>query len=404
MNAPLPADLPEAATAALLHVEGLGVAIARTDGEEVRPVDGVDFAIAAGETFALLGESGCGKSMTALALARLLPDGGRIAAGSVRLGGEDLLALPEAAMRRVRGGRIGMIFQEPSASLNPVMSVGAQIAEALAAHGLRGEAARVEACRLLAAVGIPDPERRLQEFPFQFSGGMKQRVMIAIALAGRPRLLIADEPTTALDVTIQAQILDLLAELKRDLGMSLLFITHDLGIVRKFADRVCVMKDGEIVETGPTAQIFADPRHPYTQMLLSAEATGLPDPVPAGAEEIAAGDNMRIWFPITRGLLRKTVGHIKAVNAASFSVREGETVGIVGESGSGKTTLALAMMRLIESQGRIVFLGQEIQDYSAKRMKPLRSNLQIVFQDPYGSLSPRMTAAEIIAEGLGVHG
>ncbi|MBV2264165.1 MAG: ABC transporter ATP-binding protein, partial [Thauera sp.] len=208
MNAPLPADLPEAATAALLHVEGLGVAIARSDGEDVRPVDGVDFAIAAGETFALLGESGCGKSMTALALARLLPDGGRIAAGSVRLSGEDLLALPEAAMRRVRGGRIGMIFQEPSTSLNPVMSVGAQITEALAAHGLRGEAARAEACRLLAAVGIPDPERRLQEFPFQFSGGMKQRVMIAIALAGRPRLLIADEPTTALDVTIQAQVLD----------------------------------------------------------------------------------------------------------------------------------------------------------------------------------------------------
>ena len=270
MNAPLPADLPEAATAALLHVEGLGVAIARTDGEEVRPVDGVDFAIAAGETFALLGESGCGKSMTALALARLLPDGGRIAAGSVRLGGEDLLALPEAAMRRVRGGRIGMIFQEPSTSLNPVMSVGAQIAEALAAHGLRGEAARAEACRLLAAVGIPDPERRLQEFPFQFSGGMKQRVMIAIALAGRPRLLIADEPTTALDVTIQAQVLDLLAALQRREGMAMLLITHDLGVVARVAHRVGVMYAGQVVETGPRAAFFATPLHPYSRKLFAA--------------------------------------------------------------------------------------------------------------------------------------
>ena len=387
----------------VLDVRNLTVSF-RQDGAEHPAVKSVSYHVDKGETVALVGESGSGKSVTALSTVSLLPDSARVS-GSIKYEGREMVGASPAELRATRGNDISFIFQEPMTSLNPLHTLEKQLRESIELHqGLRGDAVRARIVELLTRVGIPNPEERLASYPHQLSGGQRQRVMIAMALANNPDLLIADEPTTALDVTIQAQILDLLAELKRDFGMSLLFITHDLGIVRKFADRVCVMKDGEIVETGPTAQIFADPRHPYTQMLLSAEATGLPDPVPAGAEEIAAGDNMRIWFPITRGLLRKTVGHIKAVNAASFSVREGETVGIVGESGSGKTTLALAMMRLIESQGRIVFLGQEIQDYSAKRMKPLRSNLQIVFQDPYGSLSPRMTAAEIIAEGLGVHG
>ena len=474
MNAPLPADLPDAATAALLHVEGLGVAIARTDGEEVRPVDGVDFAIAAGETFALLGESGCGKSMTALALARLLPDGGRIAAGSVRLGGEDLLALPEAAMRRVRGGRIGMIFQEPSASLNPVMSVGAQIAEALAAHGLRGEAARVEACRLLAAVGIPDPERRLQEFPFQFSGGMKQRVMIAIALAGRPRLLIADEPTTALDVTIQAQVLDLLAALQRREGMAMLLITHDLGVVARVAHRVGVMYAGQVVETGARAAFFATPLHPYSRKLFAAlpeaakrggvldapvgsvpppdrhfpgcrfaercpaafdrcdeeapawhavgmqavrchlyEGVAVPRPLVAtlaGAVDTVAARpaqsvlevaELAVHFPVRKGFLRRTVGYVKAVDGVSLRLQPGRTLALVGESGCGKTTVGKALLRLIEpTAGRLWLDGERYDTLPAQALQPLRRAVQMVFQDPFASLDPRMRVGEIIEEGL----
>ena len=387
----------------VLDVRDLTVSF-RQDGAEHPAVKGVSFHVDKGETVALVGESGSGKSVTALSTVSLLPDSARVA-GSVRYEGREMVGASPAELRATRGNDISFIFQEPMTSLNPLHTLEKQLRESIELHqGLTGDAVRKRILELLSRVGIPDPETRLTSYPHQLSGGQRQRVMIAMALANNPDLLIADEPTTALDVTIQAQILDLLAELKRDFGMSLLFITHDLAIVRKFADRVCVMQNGEIVEAGKTAEIFSNPRHPYTQMLLSAEATGTPDPVPEGAAEIGAADNLRIWFPITRGLLRKTVGHIKAVNAASFSVREGETIGIVGESGSGKTTLALAMMRLIESQGRIVFLGNEIQDYSSKRMKPLRSNLQIVFQDPYGSLSPRMTAAEIIAEGLGVHG
>jgi microcin C transport system ATP-binding protein len=256
---------------------------------------------------------------------------------------------------------------------------------------------------MLRLVGIPDPARRAQAFPHEISGGQAQRVMIAMALANNPELLIADEPTTALDVTIQAQILELLEQIQRDRGMSMLFITHDLGIVRKFADRVCVMKGGEIVESGATTDIFGAPQHPYTQMLLSAESTGLPDPVPDDAETIAETENLRIWFPIYRGLLKKTVGHIKAVNAATLAVRAGETVGIVGESGSGKTTLALAIMRLISSEGPVIFQGRNIQGLTSRALRPLRADMQIVFQDPFGSLSPRMTAEEIIAEGLTIH-
>ncbi|MEJ2030326.1 MAG: dipeptide ABC transporter ATP-binding protein, partial [Maritimibacter sp.] len=308
-------------------------------------------------------------------------------------------------LRATRGNDVSFIFQEPMTSLNPLHTLEKQLRESIELHqGLRGDAIRARIVQLLKRVGIPDPESRLSAYPHQLSGGQRQRVMIAMALANNPSLLVADEPTTALDVTIQAQILDLLEDIKRNEGMSMLFITHDLGVVRKIADRVYVMKDGEIVEAGPTGEIFANPKHPYTKMLLSAEATGRPDPVPEGAEEIARADNLRIWFPITRGLLRRTVGHIRAVNAASFSVRAGETVGIVGESGSGKTTLALAVMRLISSDGPVLFLGQNIQGQSARQLRALRRDMQIVFQDPYGSLSPRMSAEEIIAEGLGVHG
>ncbi|TMV55987.1 ABC transporter ATP-binding protein, partial [Thioclava sp. BHET1] len=280
-----------------------------------------------------------------------------------------------------------------------------QITESLSLHqGLRGAKARARVVELLEQVGIRDAESRLTSYPHQLSGGQRQRVMIAMALANNPKLLIADEPTTALDVTIQAQILDLLAELKRETGMSLLFITHDLGVVRKIADRVCVMQGGHIVEQGRTEEIFANPRHPYTQKLLAAEPQGRPDPVPEAAQEVAVIEDLRIWFPIQRGFLRKTVGHVKAVNSASLSVRAGETVGIVGESGSGKTTLALALMRLISSEGRIAVLGKDLQGLSFRQMRPHRRDMQIVFQDPFGSLSPRMTVEQIIAEGLGVHG
>ena len=289
-------------------------------------------------------------------------------------------------------------------SLNPLHTLDKQLAESLLIHqGLTGAAAEARILELLHEVGIIDPESRLKSYPHQLSGGQRQRVMIAMALANNPKLLIADEPTTALDVTIQAQILDLLARIQKERGMSMVFITHDLGIVRKFANRVNVMKDGEIVERGDTKTIFGTPEHPYTQKLLSAESTGHPDPVPSNADMIAETEALRIWFPIQRGLLKRTVGHVKAVNAATLSVRAGETLGIVGESGSGKTTLALAIMRLISSEGTVVFQGKNIQGLKSRELRPLRAEMQIVFQDPYGSLSPRMTAEEIIAEGLSIH-
>ncbi|HPD92786.1 MAG TPA: dipeptide ABC transporter ATP-binding protein, partial [Pararhodobacter sp.] len=306
----------------------------------------------------------------------------------------------------VRGNDISFIFQEPMTSLNPLHTVERQITESLTLHqGLIGDAARTRALDLLQKVGIRDAESRLGAYPHQLSGGQRQRVMIAMALANGPKLLIADEPTTALDVTIQAQILDLLADLKRSERMSMLFITHDLNIVRRVADRVCVMQNGEIVEQGPTAQVFEAPTHPYTRKLLAAEPQGTPGTVAADAPEILSTDALRVWFPIQRGFLRRTVGHVKAVNDATLSLRAGETLGIVGESGSGKTTLALAIARLTGSTGRIVFLGRDISPESLRRPpRELRRDMQIVFQDPFGSLSPRMTIEEIIAEGLGVHG
>ncbi|MCC1491703.1 ABC transporter ATP-binding protein [Cognatishimia sp. F0-27] len=387
----------------VLDVRNLTVSF-RQDGMTTQAVKGVSFTVDRGETVALVGESGSGKSVTALSTVSLLGDSATVG-GSVTYEGQEMIGADDRLLRKVRGNDISFIFQEPMTSLNPLHTLEKQLGESLALHqGLVGEPARARILELLTKVGIRDPETRLNAYPHQLSGGQRQRVMIAMALANGPDLLIADEPTTALDVTIQAQILDLLADLKQDEDMSLLFITHDLGIVRKIADKVCVMKDGEIVEAGPTAEIFANPQHPYTQMLLSAESTGVPDPVDPDAELIATTDKLRIWFPIQRGLMRRTVGYVKAVNEASIAVRAGETVGIVGESGSGKTTLALAIMRLIQSEGGITYRGQNARAWSTRQLRAIRSEMQIVFQDPYGSLSPRMTCEQIIAEGLTVHG
>ena len=387
----------------VLDVKNLTVDF-RQDGEVTHAVRGVSFHVDKGETVALVGESGSGKSVSALSTVQLLGDSATVR-GSITYDGAQMVGASEKELRRVRGNDISFIFQEPMTSLNPLHTIEKQLRESIELHqGLRGDAVRARIIELLVQVGIFEPESRLTAYPHQLSGGQRQRVMIAMALANGPEMLIADEPTTALDVTIQAQILDLLADLKRDLGMSMLFITHDLTIVRKIADRVCVMKNGEIVEQGPTAEIFANPSHPYTRSLLEAESTGTPDPVAPDAPIVAQAEHLKVWFPLTSGLLRRTTGYVKAVNDASFTVRAGETVGIVGESGSGKTTLALAMMRLIRSEGRIVFMGRELQGLGDRQMRPLRSDMQIVFQDPYGSLSPRMTVEQIIAEGLGVHG
>ena len=388
---------------ALLQVRDLRVGFVQ-DGVQIEAVKGVSFDIQKGETVALVGESGSGKSVTALSTVSLLGDSARVS-GSVTYDGAEMIGADDRRLRQVRGNDISFIFQEPMTSLNPLHTLEKQIRESLELHqGLTGDAARKRIIDLMTTVGIREPESRLNAYPHQLSGGQRQRVMIAMALANGPDLLIADEPTTALDVTIQAQILDLLADLKAAEDMSLLFITHDLGIVRKIADRVCVMKDGEIVEQGPTAELFANPQHPYTQMLLSAESTGTPDPVNEGAVEIARTENLKIWFPIQKGLMKRTVGYVKAVNDATIAVRAGETVGIVGESGSGKTTLALAIMRLIKSEGSIVYRGQDLRKWGTRELRRLRSEMQIVFQDPFGSLSPRMTCEQIIAEGLEVHG
>ncbi len=387
----------------VLEVRDLSVTF-RQDGRVIPAVKGVSFAIDKGETVALVGESGSGKSVTALSTVGLLSDNATVT-GSITYRGTQMVGASERNLRKVRGNDISFIFQEPMTSLNPLHTIEKQMAESLALHqGLTGDKARARIIELLGKVGIREAESRLGAYPHQLSGGQRQRVMIAMALANGPELLVADEPTTALDVTIQAQILDLLAELKQAEGLSLLFITHDLNIVRRIADRVCVMQGGEIVEQGPTAEIFANPQHPYTQKLLAAEQKGGPGPVPEDAPEIVRTEDLRIWFPIHKGLLRKTVGHVKAVNDANLTVRAGETLGIVGESGSGKTTLALAILRLIPSTGKIAFIGKDIQDRTRAALRPLRREMQVVFQDPYGSLSPRMTVEEIIAEGLGVHG
>ncbi|ABF65281.1 ABC transporter related [Ruegeria sp. TM1040] len=388
--------------APILQVKDLRVAF-RQDGQRVEAVKGVSFALSRGETVALVGESGSGKSVSALSTVQLLGDSAEVS-GSVNYDGQEMIGADERTLRRVRGNDISFIFQEPMTSLNPLHTIEKQLGEALALHqGVMGEDARARVLDLLNKVGIRDAETRLGAYPHQLSGGQRQRVMIAMALANKPDVLIADEPTTALDVTIQAQILDLLADLKQSEGMGLLFITHDLSIVRRIADRVCVMKSGEIVEEGPTAELFANPQHPYTQKLLAAEPSGRPAPIPEGATEFVSAKDLKVWFPIQRGLLKRMVGHVKAVNPMSLSVRAGETLGIVGESGSGKTTMALAIMRLIASEGEVRFQDQDLRQWSTRDLRRLRKDMQIVFQDPFGSLSPRMTCQQIIAEGLAIH-
>ena len=389
----------------LLSVENLSVAFTQ-GGKQTLAVDRITFDIDKGESVAVVGESGSGKSVSALSVLKLLPypaashPTGRV----VYKGGEDLLEANETVMRKVRGNEISMIFQEPMTSLNPLHSVEKQISEILRIHrGLSGTAARQRVVKLLTQVGIQDPQERLDSYPHQLSGGQRQRVMIAMALANEPDLLIADEPTTALDVTVQAQILKLLKDLQRQRGMAMLFITHDLGIVRKFADRVCVMTEGKIVEHGPVADIFERPQHAYTKHLLAAEPKGSPPETDEAKPIVVKADNLKVWFPVKRGLLRRTADHIKAVDGIDVTVREGQTLGIVGESGSGKTTLGLAILRMISSEGRIAFNGAEIQAHKWKDMRPLRRDMQIVFQDPFGALSPRMSVSDIVGEGLQVH-
>ncbi|MGD0531259.1 MAG: ABC transporter ATP-binding protein [Methyloceanibacter sp.] len=385
----------------LISVEDLSVDF-QSGGRITHAVNHISFDIGNAETVALVGESGSGKTVTALSILRLLPyPGATHPSGAIRFKGENLMALASDALRHVRGNQISMIFQEPMTSLNPLHTIEGQIGEVLKIHrGLSDRAARTRVLDLLDKVGIDDPKGRLASYPHQLSGGQRQRVMIAMALANEPDLLIADEPTTALDVTIQAQILDLLLKLKAEFNMAMLLITHDLGIVRKMADRVCVMTNGEIVERGSTREIFASPQHPYTKHLLASEPKGSPPPANAKAPVILEAQNLRVWFPIKRGFLRRTVGHIKAVDGIDLAVKEGQTLGVVGESGSGKTTLGLALLRLVSSEGPIVYLGNRIDGYDSKRMRPLRRDMQIVFQDPYGSLSPRLSIAQIIEEGL----
>ncbi len=391
-------------TEPLLSVRDLSVAF-HQGGQTSVAVDRISFDVNKGEVVALVGESGSGKSVSANSILRLLPyPSASHPSGEILFKGKDLLKASDKALRDVRGNDITMIFQEPMTSLNPLHNIEKQIAEILELHqGLKGQAARTRVLELLNQVGIREPEKRLKAYPHELSGGQRQRVMIAMALANRPELLIADEPTTALDVTVQAQILELLRQLKGQHGMSMLFITHDLGIVRKFADRVCVMTKGEIVETGTVEEVFTNPQHAYTRHLLASEPRGEPPLADSSKPIVMQGSDIKVWFPIKAGLMRKVVDHVKAVDGIDLSLRAGQTLGVVGESGSGKTTLGLALTRLISSQGRISFVGKDIAAYSFTEMRPLRNQMQVVFQDPYGSLSPRMSVGDIIAEGLKVH-
>ncbi len=391
------------ATEPLLSVTDLVVGFTQ-GGTTTRAVDGVSFSLKRGGTLALVGESGSGKSVTAMSIARLLEaSGAEVLGGRILFGGRDLLRTAEADMRRIRGRSITMVFQEPMTSLNPLHTIERQVGEILALHDrIGGDKLRGRVVSLLTDVGIPDPASRLGAFPHQLSGGQRQRVMIAMALANRPDLLIADEPTTALDVTVQAQILRLLKDLQAKLGMAMLFITHDLGIVRRIADDVAVMQKGRIVEGGRVDDIFRNPQHPYTRMLLAAEPKGAPPAADPTAKSILKAEDLKVWFPIKKGFLRRTVGYVKAVDGISLDVREGQTVGVVGESGSGKTTLGLAILRLIRSEGPVSYLGRRIDGLDTAALRPLRRDLQVVFQDPYGSLSPRLSVAEIVEEGLTV--
>ncbi|HET6467037.1 MAG TPA: ABC transporter ATP-binding protein [Geminicoccaceae bacterium] len=388
----------------LVEVQDLRVDFAVED-RTIHAVEGVSFTLDKGETLAIVGESGSGKSVTALSILQLLPyPKASHPSGSIRLGGAELVGAPEPVLRKVRGNRVGIVFQEPMTSLNPLHTIERQIGEVLSLHrGMGREAARERILELLRLVRLQNAEQRLDAYPHQLSGGQRQRVMIAMALANEPDLLIADEPTTALDVTIQAQILQLLGDLQDRLGMAILLITHDLTIVRKVAHRVAVMKDGLIVEQGPVEQVFTAPEHPYTRHLLAAEPKGAALPFRPDATPIVQGDDVKVHFPIQRGFLKRTVDHVRAVDGVSLTLRQGQTVGVVGESGSGKTTLGLALLRLLPSMGGIEFDGRSIQDWSWSRLRPLRREMQIVFQDPYGSLSPRMSVGQIVEEGLKIH-
>ncbi|MEM9224745.1 MAG: ABC transporter ATP-binding protein [Pseudomonadota bacterium] len=388
----------------LLEIKNLSVAFQQEERSHLA-VDGVSMSLRKGETLAVVGESGSGKSVTALSVVRLLPyPAASHPSGEIYFQGRDLMQATPKDLQKIRGNDISMIFQEPMTSLNPVHKVEKQVGEILRRHrGLSDRAARERTLELLNSVGINDAEKRLASYPHQLSGGQRQRVMIAMALANEPELLIADEPTTALDVTVQAQILELLRDIQTRLGMAMLFITHDLGIVRKVSDRVAVMNEGKVVESGETEAIFDNPQHSYTQHLLAAEPKGNAPPLRPDAPIVVETQDLKVWFPIKRGLLRRTVDHIKAVDGIDLTLRKGETLGVVGESGSGKTTLGFAILRLISSKGRIVFMGEAVDGRSWAKMRPLRSHMQIVFQDPFGSLSPRMSISEIIAEGLKIH-
>ena len=388
-------------SAPLVTVKDLSVGF-RMDGKETIAVDKVSFDIRPGETVALVGESGSGKSVSALSIMQLLsyPQAFH-PSGEIIFEGKNLIGADEKTMRQIRGNKITMVFQEPLTSLNPLHTIERQVGEVLIEHkGMRGPAVKARVLDLLKRVGIPNAEERLGAYPHQLSGGQRQRVIIAMALANEPGLLIADEPTTALDVTVQAQILELLSELKREMGMALLLITHDLGVVRKMADRVNVMTKGKIVEHGPTEEVFTAPKNDYTKHLLASEPKGRSLGAPKDGPVVMEADDLKVWFPVKRGLLRRTVGYVKAVDGVSLALRQGRTHGVVGESGSGKTTLGLAMMRLLSSEGGIRFEGRNIQDLKSKELRPLRRDMQIVFQDPYGSLSPRMSVSQIVGEGL----
>lgn len=389
----------------LLDVKNLSVTFG--EGERaVEAVRGVSFHVQKGETVALVGESGSGKSVSALSIMQLLPYPlAKHPSGSITFNGEELMGAPGGVMRALRGQDISMVFQEPLSSLNPLHPIGQQIAEIITVHHAKTKAevqTRVE--ELMTLVGLEAQIPRLKNLPHEFSGGQQQRVMIAMALANEPDLLIADEPTTAVDVTIQAQLLKLLADLQTKMGLGILFITHDLGIVRRIADRAYVMQGGELVEHGPTRDIFNNPQHEYTQRLLASEPKGRPEPAQNDAPQILAADDLKVWFPIQKGFIRRTVGHVKAVDGIKLSLKRGQTLGVVGESGSGKSTLARALLRLERSSGAIRFKDQNIHDLDSRHVRPLRKEMQIVFQDPFGSLSPRMSVAQIIGEGLHVHG
>ncbi len=385
---------------AVVQVENLQV---RFTGASDAAVRGVSFTVRPGEVFALVGESGSGKSVTAHSLLRLLPPAAHINADRIIVCGHDLTTATDNTLHTLRGNRVGMIFQEPMTALNPLHRVGRQIAEAITTHRpMSPHAARLRVFELLRLVGLPDPEQKADSYPHELSGGQRQRVMIAMALANEPALLIADEPTTALDVHVQAQILDLILSLRSKLGMAVLLISHDLNLVRRHADRVAVMCQGEIVEIATTAVLFTAPQHDYTRMLIAAEPKGAPVPASPDAPVLLAVKDLRVWFPVQRGFFRRTVDHVKAVTDASFSLRAGETLGLVGESGSGKSTCALAILRLLEARGSIRFDDQELVGLPQAQMRPLRRGLQVVFQDPFGSLSPRLAIADIVSEGLRV--